>query len=383
MHVCILGASGLVGRAVVERLSRRRAVRIKPVVHSIGNAWSLLRHNRKLITADLKDSDAVEAAVQECTHVVNCTLGAWEDMPENVERLVNACVKRGVRKLVHVSSVTVYGERPHPGCRTESGPARPARGSYGWYKMQQDAAVYKAHKRGLSSVVLCAPHVTGPYARVILQLVDSLRKGTFALVDDGKYPCNLVDVNNLCHAIELALLCEKSDGRRIFITNGDNYTWKDLAYEATELAEVDPGSIPRITAREAERLGGALGLLSFGKRALKHPDILAMANLTVLRRNRHLYGSVAFLYRLFRLNRTPARRIASRGAPDNSGETLEPWLCQQQLRGVRHEITKARDILGYEPLLDSRVSFRLFKEWYGTMYGFGSEYWPLARDLMA
>ena len=71
----------------------------------------------------------------------------------------------------------------------------------------------------MNSAILCPPNISGPYSRFVLDILKDMRQGTLALVDEGKMILNVVDVNNLCHAIELALISEKIDGRRMFITD--------------------------------------------------------------------------------------------------------------------------------------------------------------------
>lgn len=74
MRVCIFGASGLVGRALIERLFARKDIEIRPTARTIGNSWALLRHNLSIILADLKNCNEVVEAVRGCTHVVNRVL---------------------------------------------------------------------------------------------------------------------------------------------------------------------------------------------------------------------------------------------------------------------------------------------------------------------
>src|SRR6185503_20073057 len=108
-----------------------------------------------------------------------------------------------VQRFVHLSSVAVYGDPPPAESVHESAPTKPENGSYGWIKLQQDQLVKEAAIAGLPSVILCPPNISGPYSDYLVSLVDCLRGGRFAMLQDGSAPCNLVDVSNLSHAIEL------------------------------------------------------------------------------------------------------------------------------------------------------------------------------------
>ncbi len=99
-------------------------------------------------------------------------------------------------------------------------------GDYGPIKLRQDEIVARAHADGLSCAVLCPPNISGVYSPFVCSVLEDMRRGSLALVEDGGMPINVVDVDNLCHAIELALTADQVDGRRIFVTDGDGITWR-------------------------------------------------------------------------------------------------------------------------------------------------------------
>ena len=45
---------------------------------------------------------------------------------------------------------------------------------------------------------------------------------------DGDAVCNVVDVNNLCHAIELALAEMHDRAERFFVTDDEPVTWRNV-----------------------------------------------------------------------------------------------------------------------------------------------------------
>lgn len=384
IKICIFGASGFVGRALTERLSKRENIEIKAIIHSPGNSWSLLRLGIPLYQADQMNSKLLDEVLSDCTHVVNLALGEFENMVACLNNLISSCLKNKITRLVHISSVTVYGEFPKKNSEYESGSIQSKKYSYGWYKEKQDNLIYKANKEGLSSVVLCPPHITGAYARLFHQVIDGIKNGTFALVDDGIYPCNIVDVNNLCQAIELSLFISDSDGKRIFITNGDNFKWKDLAMLASNLAGVKFEDIPRISSSEALKLTETISLMRFLKLTIKSNDIKTLANKTFFKQNKLIYLGITKIYKIFGLNKTIEK--LSLNSSDNKDlnpnlNLLSPWLCKQQLRGVRHRIDKACDVLNYSPTVDSIQSFMIFEDYYKALYGYESDYWELSKLL--
>jgi hypothetical protein len=74
----------------------------------------------------------------------------------------------------------------------------------------------------------------------------------------------------------------------------------------------------------------------------------------------------------------PARVAKAGGA-----SPLTSHLNGQQLRGVRHSCQRAREVLGYRPLLTFEESMRVYRDWYRRMLGHGSPEWELVRELKA
>jgi nucleoside-diphosphate-sugar epimerase len=380
IKVCIFGASGFVGRALTERLLSHHDIEVKAIIHNSANSSPVLRLGIPLYHADQTDITSIDKVVQGCTHIVNCALVPDNQLIKSIENLIISCRNHDIKRLVHLSSITVYGEQPHPESSSESGPILAKRKTYGWYKSRQDELLFKANQSGLSTVVLCPPHVTGPYGRIFHQVIDGIKKGTFALVEDGNMPCNLVDVNNLCNAIELALFARESDGRRIFITNDDDYKWSDLAEKAAELANINYNEIPRITSAQAQVLNGKhITLRGFVKSVLKLKEVKDLASQTVLKRNDTIYNFIKIIYRLLGLNRLSLDYPSGDEVQSKKSilQNLDPWLCKQQLRGVRHKNERALSLLGYKSVMDSRMSFKLFEDYYSELHGYNSVYWKL------
>jgi len=383
-RIAVVGASGFVGTALVDRLYES-ALEVVPLIHTSGNAMALARRGLALRSLDLLNPNDVDAALQGVTHVVNCSRGSNDVMVQGLRNLLRACRKNGVRRFVHLSSVAVYGDPPPVESATEEARANPERGSYGWIKLKQDDMVAAVATQGLSSIALCPPNISGPGSHFLVSLVDALRQGTFALLEDGATPCNLVDVTNLVRAIELALDSGPSDGRRVFVTDDDEATWGSVI---DTLMPLTGGTRrPLSVAREvmAQRSAGS-GSQSYSViHSLKHvfsSDVrLAMrkdplwAKLDV-----GLRTAVATLGRpledkLRLLIEGPVRVSKADRRPPISA------LSRQQLRGVRHSCSLAKKLLCYRPPYTGKESMNAFSRWYRAQHGMNTPMWPMLQQL--
>lgn len=385
--VGVFGASGFVGATLVERLVEDTSCQVRAFIHSSGNAARLARHGLPLHQVDVLDPDTLAPALEGVTHVVNCSRGPGDVMTRGLENMLRRCKALGVRRFVHLSSVAVYGDAVPPGEIHEGWPARPTPRTYGAVKLQQDELVRRYVDRGLSAVILCPPNISGPYSPFLLEIVQSLRRGTFALVDEGRLPCELVDVENLVHAIRLAMDAPSAaDGQRIFVTDAGVLCWQALAGSLAPLAD-RAAPLVSIAADDARHMLAQVRVpLPSLQRALKH--LVSSDVRAALKKDPWFAAAEAQAKTVLRrLAPSLARALASRlAAPASlpairSGQRYDLRLLSQQLRGVRYSIARARTLLGYAPLVAFHESIRAFQRWYSAVVGWDGESWPLVREL--
>ncbi|HUE87973.1 MAG TPA: NAD(P)-dependent oxidoreductase [Vicinamibacterales bacterium] len=384
MRIAVFGASGFVGATLVERLWRAGDAEVVPVIHSSGNAARLARFGKPLVTADALQPDTLDRALDGCSHVVNCSRGPAEVMVRGLRNMLDASRRAKVQQFVHLSSVAAYGDLEVT-MLEESAEPRPARNTYGWTKNAQDQLVQRAADGGLRCAVLCPPNISGSYSAFLMEVVQSIRRSELALVEDGSYPVELVDVENLVHAIRLALRAPEIDGRRIFVTDGRPRTWADLAAALAPLADAN-GPLPSIgldVARQlsAEPAAAPASLIRTFKHfcsadvrnALKKDPLIASADKSVKGMIRRVAPLERALRRRFE-ERAPIKRVAR-------GPRVSERLIRQQLRNIRYSQTRARDVLGYEPLITPEQSMNAFRAWYSELHGWQDAAWPLSRHL--
>jgi nucleoside-diphosphate-sugar epimerase len=386
IRIAVVGASGFVGTALVDRLCES-TLEIVPLIHTSGNAMALARRGLALRSLDLLNPGEVNAALQGVTHVVNCSRGSNEVMVQGLRNLLRACRKNGVRRFVHLSSVAVYGDPPPVESVIEGAQANPERGSYGWIKLKQDDMIAAAAREGLSSIALCPPNISGPGSYFLVSLVDALRGGTFALLEDGATPCNLVDVTNMVRAIELALDSGPGDGRRVFVTDDDDATWGSVIDALMPLTggTKRPLSVPREAL--AQRSTGS-GSRSYSViRSLKHifsSDVRQAIRKDPLwaKLDVGLRTTVATLGRPLE----DKLRLLIEGpvaVPKVDGRSPISPLSRQQLRGVRHSCSLAKKVLFYRPSYTGKESMNAFSRWYRAQHGMNNPMWPMLQQLQS
>lgn len=387
MKVAVVGSSGFVGAALIERLLMRSDVDVVPLIHSSGNAWRLARRGINLKPVSLLDRAALRKALDGCTHVVNCSRGGNDVMIRGLGNLLAESKSLGIQRFVHLSSVAVYGDPPPATSVTEDAPARPTKGSYGAIKLAQDEMLVKAARSGLPTVSICPPNISGPHSYFLLGLLAALRGKQLALADDGESPCVLVDVVNLAHGIEMALRGDIDDGRRLFVTDDEPTSWRMVIDALLPLTGLDT-KVPSMPRRELAqrwheaRIRPRLNLI----RSLTHPFSGEVRQ--ALRRDPIWERVDAFARGLAaRLGSSAEARMRQAisgpiSVPKISGESpINVQLSGQQLRGVQHSCGQAKQVLGYRPVYSFNQSMQAFAAWYRYTQGLDGEFADLLSHL--
>lgn len=388
-RIVVFGASGFVGARLVERLMQAGNCEVIPVVHSSGNAWRVTRLPLSVRTVDLLAPEKLQAALEGASHVVNCTRGDDKVMLDGFKSLLSACSSQRVNRFVHLSSVAVYGDPPPPESCVESGPANPIRGSYGWIKLKQDEMLQSAARSGLASVALCPPNIGGPYSLFLVALMNGLRRGRVPLVDGGGSPCNLVDVDNLVHSIELALDNGPSDGRRLFITDAHTPTWAEVVSELRSLLPAKAPPAPNLSAAELTALLDAqrppAASLSRTVKHLISGDVRAVLRRDPLlaRIDSTLRSAVAVLGSATEDRIRLSVDAQARGQPSASSQTLDLRLASQQFRKVVHSSALAAELLGYRPRYGFAQSMEAFRRWYTSGTGADSPFADMYAQIVS
>ena len=145
---------------------------------------------------EVTDRDALAKAMAGCDIVVNCTYGAREAAkPVNIDAvkvLVEEAARARIGRVIHLSTLSVYG-LPPDGELTEDSPEQaPKSHLYGWSKLQGEQVGFaKAKELDVDFRVLQPTVVYGPGAPSWTQNpLRMLKTGRVILVNGGDGICN-------------------------------------------------------------------------------------------------------------------------------------------------------------------------------------------------
>ncbi len=256
-RVLITGATGFIGSRAAEIFALREGWDVRAFVHNPGNASRLARLPVEMVQGDLSSADTVGRLVQDCDAVVHCAVGTvWGDRRKNfainvegTRRLAEASLAAGVKRFVHFSTISVYGDdSAMTGTLDESAPLKPTRGSdYGETKAAAERVIQTLAGRGLNACIFRPARVFGPFSRIfIMNPLTAMAANGFHWLGSPDVACDMVYVDNLVEAVlkALSVPAEKMRGEDFNISDGDPMTWRDFYEYFAEHLDLDLAHAP-------------------------------------------------------------------------------------------------------------------------------------------
>jgi predicted dehydrogenase/nucleoside-diphosphate-sugar epimerase len=328
-RILVTGASGLLGRALLDRL-RRDGESIRVLVRRRSPELERLP-GVQVVYGDLGDPDAVDratAGVQLVYHLGATMRGrGWADFDAGTVRgtsnVVDSCLKHDVERLVHVSSVTVldYAGQSPQAVVDETAPLEPwpeKRGAYTQGKVLAERVVVDAtRRRGLRAIVIRPGQIFGPGYELVSPYGAIALAGRWITVGSGRLRLPLVHVSDVIEGLLAAATRPDVCGSIFHLVDSTPVTQRDYIARCQEVANgtLRVNYVPRTALLAA---GAVLDLVG-----------------GLLRRNLPLTS-----YRIRSINELRFDCAAARrqlGWEPISG--VSPDLCMTKSRVVTHAVT--------------------------------------------
>lgn len=270
----VTGGTGFLGGRILELAIEQGALATalvrRPEIHSpVGDADAV-----RVVHGDLRDPASYAAGLASHATVIHAATtcpgwGSYADLraesARQVRGLIDATVKAGVKRLVLVSSATVYG----PGLRGEVTEDRPAR-LHGDLcgDAHADAEAIAREAAARLEVVIVRPALCygGSDTRFLPRLFLDLVTGRSRVVGDGGGRLLVCDVHRLADLVLKAATLPGAAGQTFHAVDASQPTWGEALrrvhaeLQATAPLKSVPGWLARAAAAVSEsaaRLTGA------------------------------------------------------------------------------------------------------------------------------
>jgi nucleoside-diphosphate-sugar epimerase len=227
MNILITGATGFIGKNLVEGLFKQGGHTLFCLVRSPQKAKILELFGARLIYGDITSKASLKKILNYPIDLIFHTAACVDSKNPrllhrvNVSGSENICelaLSLGAKKLIYTSSVAVVSGNPQVPL-TEELPFK-ATNIYGESKIEAERRVLKYREKGLKTVIVRPPMVYGedePHTMRILLFAAKYR--LFPLIDQGRSKFHLGYVKNVAEAI--IFLSDKEEAIRGAFFAGD------------------------------------------------------------------------------------------------------------------------------------------------------------------
>jgi 2-alkyl-3-oxoalkanoate reductase len=258
----VTGATGQLGSHVVEQL-RAAGESVRVLVRPGRDLAFLQQQGVEIVEGDLRDPAAVGRAVKDATIVYHCAAkvsdwGRWRDFEEeavtSTRNILAACMLVKVARLLHVSSISVYGHpKPSPPAALPGGEAKEwkiteetplGQGFWMWDHYPRAKLLAEEIARDYPDTTIVRPSwLYGPRDRITIpRVIPALLQQRAPIIGSGENYLNIIYAGDVAAGIILAANHPDAKGQAYNLCSEGEVKQKDLLNALT-----DALSLPRVT----------------------------------------------------------------------------------------------------------------------------------------
>lgn len=203
--VLVTGASGFTGGHLVAALLRE-GCRVRALVRQTSAVTPLVASQAELVVGDIREAEVVDRAVAGCDQVYHLAAlyrdasaprrAYWDVNVTGTERVLAACAKHRVQRLIHCSTMGVHGHvSTIPS--NEASPFNPG-DPYQRSKLEAEQRVWAWHRKTqVPTTVLRPLGIYGPGDLRFLKLFRAIQRRYFVMLGSGTIHYHLAYIDDL------------------------------------------------------------------------------------------------------------------------------------------------------------------------------------------
>lgn len=238
--VLVTGGTGFLGTRLVEMLGAE-GYSVRVLARKLSNVGKLKELGAEIFWGDVGDRTSLGDAVRGTEVVVHAAAGT-SGQPKDCDtgtltgtrNVLEECAIHGIRKLVYISSCSVYGVADYKEGQTvteessiEKYPEK--RGPYSASKQQAESHVLEAMKSAPFPIVVLRPGtIYGPGGDIYTPMMGfSVGSKLFVVIGDGTFELPFVYVDNLCGTIIKSIETDASDNQVFNVVDGQRISKRE------------------------------------------------------------------------------------------------------------------------------------------------------------
>lgn len=250
--VLVTGATGFLGKFILKELTENN-YEIVAFGRNETIGKSLSDNNIKFIKGNLSNLNDVRNAVANCDMVVHAgslttVWGKWKDFyTSNVlgtKNILDACIEENVKKLVYISSGSVYAGNEDKVSITEEYKFNKNNDLNFYIKskiMAENLINSEKYKHKIYTNIIRPHGIIGKGDKCIVpRVLEVNKKIGIPLFEKGNVLIDLVPAENVAFAVRLCLEKDNLDNEIFNITNGQPKPFKSMAESLFSILKIKP-----------------------------------------------------------------------------------------------------------------------------------------------
>ncbi len=249
--IAVTGASGLLGGNLIRELLKQ-GQHVRALIHQDQRAVSGL--DVEIVSADLNDLSSLEGAfagvdvVYHLASVISISMDNWDEVYRvnvlGTRNVVDACLRSGVKRLIHFSSTHSRQPEPFDQVLDEDRPlvTDPNLPPYDRSKALGELEIQKGIERGLDAIIILPSAIVGPFdfrPSLVGEALQLMQRGGLPVLTTGGY--NWVDARDVSTGAVRAANIAKAGSRYILCGH-----WHSIQEVATMAAKISETRAPHI-----------------------------------------------------------------------------------------------------------------------------------------
>lgn len=373
--ICVTGATGFIGGRLIERLLLEDRGSVRALIRDYSKAVRIARLPVEMILGDISNYNDVERFVKGCDVLIHCAYGNKGDNKvrkavtvKGTENILKAAVKYNIKKVIHLSTMAVYGPDFQDGT-DENTHYRRTGNLYGDSKIEAEKVVYWYYKKYDLPVVIIQPTIVfGPYSsQWTIQVVENIEHHRLVMVNSGTGTCHPLYIDDLVDAIFLAIERPEAIGHS-FIISDKPITWAKFFSSYAEMignTEITSLSESEIRLLRKEQRRRSSLFFRFVMALQRRPELLEEINSLLLVR---IFNNIRSLIIPKNISQKIRQKIFDDVIQWKETNNLDLSLHgNHQMALFKNKAylntSKAQNIIGFKPRIGFEKGMLLTEQW--------------------